>query len=162
MLRLPLSVSPYQMINILTGLVIVMVFIYSGIFSTGDGYYPVECAHISVYGEDCPTCGLSRSFSEMVRGNFSSASEYNRNGPLLFAFFISQLLLRTIAGLVLHRMERTGAGNTGVVNAPSEGRSGTRYRGSADLKKKTLVLSDAAVSFVLFIVCFRNLLVFWQ
>ncbi len=162
MLRLPLSVSPYQMINILTGLVIVLVFIYSGIFNTGDGYYPVECAHVSVYGEDCPTCGLSKSFSEMIRGNFSSASEYNRNGPLLFAFFVSQLFLRTIAGVLLLRMERISTGNTGVINAPSESRSGTRYRGSADLNKKTLVLSDAAVSFVLFIACFRNLLVFWQ
>jgi len=162
MLRLLLSVSPYQMINILTGLVIVMVFIYSGIFSTDDDYYPVECAHVSVYGEDCPTCGLSRSFSEMVRGNFSSASEYNRNGPLLFVFFVSQLFLRTIAGLVLHRMEKIGAGNKGVISTPSESRSGARYSSSADLKKKTLVLSDAAVSFVLFIVCFRNLLIFWQ
>ena len=160
--RLPLSFSPYQMINILTGLVIVMVFIYSGIFSTGDGYYPVECAHVSVYVEDCRTCGLSRSFSEMVRGNFSSASEYNRNGPLLFAFFVSQLFMRAIAGLVLHRIEKTGTGNSGVINAQSESRSGTRYPGSADQKKKTLVFSDAAVSFVLFIACFRNLLVFWQ
>ena len=150
------------MINILTGLIIVLVFIYSGIFGTGDDYYPVECAHVSFYGEDCPTCGLSRSFSEMVRGNFSSASEYNRNGPLLFTFFVSQLFMRAVAGLVLHRMGRTGAGYTGVINAPSESRSGTGYRGSADQKKKTLVLSDAAVSFVLFIVCFRNLLVFWQ
>jgi hypothetical protein len=150
------------MINILTGLVIVMVFIYSGIFSTDDDYYPVDCAHVSVYGEDCPTCGLSRSFSEMVRGNFSSASEYNRNGPLLFVFFVSQLFMRTIAGLVLHRMERTGTGNTGLINIPLKGRSGTRYPGSADLKKKTVVLSDAVTSFVLFIVCFRNLLIFWQ
>ncbi len=162
MLRLPLSVSPYQLINILTGLVIVLIFTYSGIFNTGDGYYPVECAHVSIYGEDCPTCGLSKSFSEMVRGNFSSASEYNRNGPLLFAFFISQLFLRTIAGVLLLRMERISTGNPGVINAPSESRSGARYRSSADLKKKTLVLSDAAISFFLFIVCFRNLLVFWQ
>ena len=162
MLRLPLSVSPYQMINILTGLVIVMVFIYSGIFNTGDGYYPVECAHVSIYGEDCPTCGLSKSFSEMVKGNFSSASEYNRNGPLLFAFFISQLFLRTIAGVFLLRMERISTRNPGEINAPLESRSGTRYPGSADQKKKTLIFSDAAVSFVLFIVCFRNLLVFWQ
>ncbi len=161
MLRLPLSFSPYQMINILTGLVIVLIFIYSGIFSTGDGYYPVECAHISIYGEDCPTCGLSRSFSEMVRGNFSSASEYNRNGPLLFAFFISQLFLRTIAGVFLLRMERISTVNPGVINAPSESRSNIRGHCSADQKKKTLVFSDAAVSFVLFIVCFRNLLVLW-
>ncbi len=162
MLRLPLSVSPYQMINILTGLAIVLIFVYSGIYNTGDSYYQVECAHISIYGEDCPTCGLSRSFSEMVRGNFSAASDYNRNGPLLFAFFVSQLVMRTIAGVLLLRMERISTGKKRLINAPSESRSGTRYRGSANLKKKTLVLSDAAASFVLFFVCFRNLLVFWQ
>ncbi len=150
------------MINLMTGLIIVLIFIYSGIFNTGDGYYQVECAHIAIYGEDCPTCGLSRSFSEMVRGNFSSASEYNRNGPLLFAFFAFQLFMRTIAGVLLLRMERISTGNTGVISTPSESRSGTRYRLSVDMKKKTLVLSDAAASFVLFFVCFRNLLVFWQ
>lgn len=143
-------------------MIIALVFIYSGIFIAGNGYYMVECAHVSYYGEDCQTCGLTRSFSEMVRGNFSSASDYNRNGPLIFTFFVSQLFMRAIAGLVLHRIGRTGAGDTGVINTLSESRSGTGYSGSADLKRKALALSDATVSFVLFIVCFRNLLVFWH
>ena len=157
-----LSFSSYQMINILTGLIIVLIFIYSIIFITGSTDYPVECAHISYYGEDCQTCGLSRSFSEMLRGNFYSASEYNRNGPLLFAFFLFQLFMRTIAGFILQRIGRTGAGDREVINAPSASSSGTIYSGSADLKRKTLGLSDAVVSFVLFVVCFRNLLIFWQ
>ncbi len=157
-----LSVSPYQMVNLLTGLAIILVFIYSGIFDSGNGYYPVECAHISIYGDDCTTCGLSRSFSEMVRGNFESAAGYNRNGPLIFGFFAFQLIMRIIAGLILLRTDMIRIRFSGKDERYSRGYANTRKTDPANRKEKILIVSDSVLSAILFIFCFRNLLIFWH
>lgn len=135
--------SPYQMINISTGALIVLIFAYSAIFGAGGDSYPVECTHVSLLGKECPTCGLSRSFTEMTRGNISEARELNVNGPLLFGFFASQLLLRVLAGSVLMSI------NKGDVPALQERRV------------SNLVMADAVLSVLLFLVSFRFLLVFW-
>jgi hypothetical protein len=135
----PIHSRSYQAINILTGSLIVVVFLYSGFHSPDDGNHPVECVHVAVYGGECSTCGLSRSFSMVARGNIASAIEYNRNGPLLFAFFGSQLLLRAIAGGLIFVAGRRRP----ILPVP------------------VLARADAVVSVVLFIICFRFLLVFW-
>ena len=162
MSRISLFTSPYQTVNILTGIVIITVFIYSGLFGTGYYDYPVECAHVSLYGEDCPTCGLSRSFSEMIRGNIDESLRYNKNGPLIFIFFASQLILRTIAGILLFHWVRI-KGNQ-YLKATRSGIKRSREPGSSKTAKKinAMVLSDAVISIALFLFCFRNLLFFWQ
>ena len=162
MSRISLFTSPYQSINILTGIVIITVFIYSGLFGTGYYDYPVECAHVSLYGEDCPTCGLSRSFSELIRGNLNESLRYNKNGPLIFVFFASQLILRTIAGILLFHWDRIKGNQHLVATQPVI--KGSRVPVSSKTAKKinTLVVSDAVVSMTLFLFCFRNLLFFWQ
>lgn len=138
-----MTASPYQMINILTGVVIVLIFAYSAFFgATGDGY-PVECAHVSFYGKECQTCGLSQSFTGMTKGNIADARELNINGPLLFGFFALQLLLRVVAGSILFSINR--------VEAPS-----IRER-----RVNILVIADAVVSVALFLISFRFLLIFW-
>jgi hypothetical protein len=135
--------SPYQMINIVTGFVIVLIFAYSAIFGvTGDGY-PVECAHVSFYGKECPSCGLSQSFTEMTKGNVAEARELNINGPLLFGFFALQLLLRIVAGSIL-------------VSINGVETSAIRLR-----RVNFLIIADAVVSILLFLVSFRFLLIFW-
>ncbi len=131
------------MINIVTGFVIVLIFAYSAIFgATGDGY-PVECAHVSFYGKECPSCGLSQSFTEMTKGNVAEARELNINGPLLFGFFASQLLFRILAGSILFSIK------------------GIEAEASRARKVNILVLTDATVSVVLFLLSFRFLLIFW-
>ncbi len=131
--------SPYQMVNITTGLLIISVFAYAALYNSPADGYPIECAHLAVSGHECSTCGLSRSFSEMVRGNYHSANAYNRNGPLLFGFFASQLFIRSSLGIILYRARNR------------------QPRVSAQF----LARADAAVSLLLFVVCFRYLLVFW-
>ncbi len=131
--------SPYQAINILTGLLIICVLGYSAFYSYDHREHPVGCAHVTVAGLECSTCGLSQSFSMMIRGDYASAAEYNRNGPLLFGFFAGQFFLRALAGALIYR---TG-------------------RQRPQFPVRAVAWSDAAVSFVLFIICFRFLLVFW-
>jgi hypothetical protein len=126
--------SPYLLINILTGMAIIAIIAIPAVFSSGN--YPVECAHVTYSGAECSSCGLSRSFTEMTRGNFTGAAGYNTNGPWLFGFFTLQLAMRFVSGFMIWR---------------SGGRS-IPY----------IVVTDITLSALLFLICFRYLLIFWQ
>ena len=93
--------ASYNIINLIIAGVIIVIFIYSGIFSASENAYPVQCVHEKVSGLSCPSCGLSRSFSAMVRFDFEKASEFNTYGPRVFLFFVLQLVLRVSNILVL-------------------------------------------------------------
>jgi preprotein translocase subunit SecY len=84
----------YLKINLILAGVIVLVFAYSGIFSPDTNNYPVVCIHEKLTGEPCFSCGLSHSFSLIVRGRISEAYEWNKYGLQVFFFFLFQLLLR--------------------------------------------------------------------
>ncbi len=147
------------MVNILAGSAIILIFAYSAIFSADSGNYPVECVHVAAYGQQCPTCGISHSFSEIIRGNISSAAGYNRNGPLLFGFFFFQLLLRTVTGGILTRMGGRKSPASRVVAEAGNYRPDAPEENPAGRKVKILAWSDAAISLILFLFCFRHLLV---
>jgi hypothetical protein len=89
-----LSEEPYHIINIVLAGVIVFVLVYSGIFSPEKDNYPVVCIHERLTGEPCFSCGLSHSFSLIVRGRIAEAYEWNQYGMRVFLFFAAQLLLR--------------------------------------------------------------------
>jgi hypothetical protein len=84
----------YLKINLILAGVIVLVIAYSGIFSPDANNYPVVCIHEKLTGEPCFSCGLSHSFSLIVRGRIAEAYEWNRYGLQVFFFFFFQLLLR--------------------------------------------------------------------
>ena len=89
-----LTDEPYHVINIILAGVIVMVIAYSGIFSPEKNNYPVVCIHEKLSGETCFSCGLSHSFSLILRGRIGEAYEWNQYGMRVFLFFISQLIFR--------------------------------------------------------------------
>lgn len=84
----------YHIINIIFASVIVMVLAYSVFFSPEKNNYPVVCLHEKLTGEPCFSCGLSHSFSLILRGRISEAFEWNQYGMRVFLFFISQLFFR--------------------------------------------------------------------
>lgn len=86
--------QPYLIINIFFAGVILLVMAYSGIFSPVKGDYPVACIHERLTGEPCISCGLSHSFSLILRGKISEALNWNIYGLRVFLFFASQLILR--------------------------------------------------------------------
>lgn len=137
--RFQIFSSPYQAVNVLTGMLIVFILGYSAFYGQDHRDHPVECVHVAINGQECSTCGLSQSFSLMIRGNYSPAMEYNRNGPLLFGFFAVQLFLRTFAGTVIYLVRRR----------------------KFLLPVTAIAWSDGVLSLALFLVCFRFLLVFW-
>jgi hypothetical protein len=93
-LKAGLRNEPYLIINIILAGVILLIIAYSGIFSPDKNNYPVVCIHEKLTGEPCVSCGLSHSFSLIVRGKIDEAHNWNRYGMQIFLFFAAQLLLR--------------------------------------------------------------------
>jgi hypothetical protein len=88
--------SPYLKINIVFAGVIMLVLAYSGIFSPDKNNYPVICIHEKLTGLPCFSCGLSHSFSLIIRGRVAEAYQWNIYGMRVFLFFVSQLFMRIL------------------------------------------------------------------
>jgi len=123
--------EPYLTVNLIIAGIILLIFIYSGIFSPVKNNYPVVCIHEKLTGKPCASCGLSHSFSLIVRGKISEARIWNENGLRVFIFFAGQFLMRIFFSIF-------------YLKKPENGRE--------------LILFDSAVSFMLFIVCFLPLI----
>lgn len=93
-LKVRYSKEPYLLINIIFAGVIMLVFAYSGIFSPEKDNYPITCIHEKLTGEPCVSCGLSHSFSLIVRGRVDEAYQWNRYAMRIFLFFAAQLIMR--------------------------------------------------------------------
>jgi hypothetical protein len=88
--------EPYLIVNLFFAGVILLVIVYAGIFSPENNNYPVACIHERLTGEPCISCGLSHSFSLILRGRINEAYQWNIYGMRVFLFFISQLILRVV------------------------------------------------------------------
>ena len=95
-LRVRLRNEPYIIINIFFAGLILLIIAYSGIFSAEKDNYPVVCLHEKLTGEPCFSCGLSHSFSLIVRGKLNEAIQWNQYGIRVFLFFILQLIMRVV------------------------------------------------------------------
>lgn len=97
----------YIIVNIIFTGVILLILAYSGIFSPEKNNYPVICIHEKITGEPCFSCGLSHSFSLILRGRLNEAYLWNVYGMRVFLFFISQLLLRVTYSMFYIRFSET-------------------------------------------------------
>jgi hypothetical protein len=97
------AVFSYKLINYIFAGIIVMIFTYSGIFSPQANNYPVSCIHEQITGLSCPSCGMSHSFSYIIRGDIKEAVDWNIYGPRVFLFFLFQLIMRISILVLLKR-----------------------------------------------------------
>ena len=88
--------EPYLIINLVFAGVMLIIFAYSGIFSPDKNNYPVVCIHEKITGMPCFSCGLSHSFSLILRGRISEAYNWNAYGMRVFIFFAGQLVMRFV------------------------------------------------------------------
>ena len=123
--------KPYHIINFVLAGIILCIIIYSALFSAEKNNHPIPSFYEEISGEHSPSSGLSRSFSEIVRGRFESAREYNQYGISIFIFFLVQFLLRIIISFILQK----------------------KY-----ISLRILVINDIVLSIFLFIICFRGLI----
>ena len=106
-LQAKLKNEPYLVVNIVLAGVILLIMAYSGIFSPVKDNYPVVCIHEKITGQPCVSCGLSHSFSLILRGRIDEAYQWNRYGMRIFLFFAGQFLLRIIFSLLYARYPST-------------------------------------------------------
>jgi hypothetical protein len=74
--------------------ILTLIFIYSLIFKAGENAHPVPSAYTLATGLESPGTGLSRAFSELIRGDFDGALNYNQHAYRLFFFFLYLWLSR--------------------------------------------------------------------
>jgi hypothetical protein len=121
----------YHIINTILAGIILMVFIYSGLFSAGnkESNHPIPSFYENLTGEPAPSSGLSRAFSEIVRGNLESARNYNPDSLLIFSFFLIQFVQRILVSILLFKQT-------------------VRFR--------ALLTADVTISILLFLYCFKG------
>jgi hypothetical protein len=100
--------EPYLVINTIFAGVILLILAYSGIFSPEKDNYPVTCIHEKLTGLPCVSCGLSHSFSLIVRGRIEEAYQWNIYGMRIFLFFVAQLILRVAFSFFYLKYPDTG------------------------------------------------------
>jgi hypothetical protein len=86
--------QPYIIINLILSGIILLILLYSGIFSPSADNYPVVCIHEVITGEPCFSCGLSHSLSLIIRGRLNEALQWNVYGMRVFLFFTAQFFMR--------------------------------------------------------------------
>jgi hypothetical protein len=106
-LRIRQSIGTYITVNTIFAGVILLIFAYSGIFSPVRDNYPVICIHEKLTGELCASCGLSHSFSLILRGKVAEAYQWNHYGMRIFLFFAAQLILRVAFSIYYRRYADT-------------------------------------------------------
>lgn len=86
----------YLKINLILAGVVIGIMVYSGFYSPYENKYPVKCIHERLTGQQCASCGISHSFSLILRGRIGEANEWNPYGMRVFIFFAAQLLMRLL------------------------------------------------------------------
>lgn len=128
-------VLPYPKINIIFAGIILVILVYSGVFSSGKDNHPIPSFYELAKHKPSPSRGLSRSFSEIMRFRFESAAAFNSNGLRIFLFFFIQLFLRLGFTCIYLR---------------------------SSISKTLLVSLDIGISVGLFLYAFWNFLAFWK
>jgi hypothetical protein len=95
--------EPYLKINLVFAGVILLLFLYSGFFSPDSNNYPVVCIQEKLTGKECFSCGLSHSFSLILRGRIDEAYRWNQYGMRVFLFFFAQLFMRMVFSVIYLR-----------------------------------------------------------
>ena len=123
--------EPYLIVNFSLAAIIILIFVYAAVFSPDRNDYPVVCMHEKLTGEQCASCGLSHSFSLIVRGRISEALDWNPYGLKVFLFFALQLAMRVACSASYSR-------NPGI--------------------GKKLIILDVSISSLMFLVAFMPFL----
>lgn len=126
---MPVEQRTYVLVNIILAGVIIMVMVYSGLFTAEGERHPVPSFYEALTGEPSPSAGMSRAFSELVRGRIDPARNYNEDSPLIFAFFLVQLVQRITVTLLIRK---------------------------AFFPLKAILWPDIALSLGIFIYCFKG------
>jgi hypothetical protein len=102
-----LATFPYLIINSIFILIVLGVLLYSAVFSAAENNHPIPSTLEILKEKKDISSGLSRSFSELVRGRITSARKFNKHGPRIFLFFLLQLLMRPFFSFIFMRSHQS-------------------------------------------------------
>lgn len=91
----------YIWINGIFAGIILAIFVYSIIYKPNENEHPIKCIHQELLGGKCPTCGMSRGFSALIRGHVDDALAFQQNCLSVFFFFGIQLVFRISIIIIL-------------------------------------------------------------
>lgn len=97
--------NPYQIINLTFLGIILLIFLYSVLFSPEKNNYPIKSSYTAITGKTSISSGLSHGFSCIVRGRFEQAVGFNPYSIQLFSFFTIQFFMRLIILIYICRIE---------------------------------------------------------
>jgi hypothetical protein len=123
--------NSYPIINLILAGVILVIFVYSAIPQAGRENLSISSQYKILTGKEANSSGLSRAFSQIIRFNFKEANQYNENSLEVFLFFLLQFIMRILFYFLYPLITKT----------------------------KILIRSDIAVSVILFLICFKDLIV---
>lgn len=96
-----LAKQNYKIINLSLAGIILVIFMYSGLYSPEESKYPIPSFYTQITNKTSPSTGLSRSFSAIVRGNLTLAKIFNPYGIQIFLFFAFQFVFRVFSFLLI-------------------------------------------------------------
>ncbi len=123
---------PYSIINLCMITILLLLFVYSGIFSPEKNNYPIQSACIALPDGDCISTGMSRAFSAIVRLHFREAIQYNPYSIRVFTFFFLQFLFRISTFVIFVRKT---------------------------ISLKILILTDVIVSLIIYVILFQHFII---
>lgn len=89
----------YLILNAILLALIICVFVYSYFFDSSS--FQLRCIYKTYFGIECPSCGLTRSFSALLHFDISKSLSYNKFGWQIFLFLFFELLSRLILILIV-------------------------------------------------------------
>ena len=100
-----MSIKSYFLVNLIFAILLVIIFVYSGIFDPKQDKYFIKCIHTELLGRKCSTCGMSHGFSSILRGNINDALKFQPNSVPIFEFFAIQLSMRLLLIFLLKKSD---------------------------------------------------------
>lgn len=96
-----LAKQNYKIINLCLATIILLIFIYSGLFSPKESKHPIPSFYTQITNKNSPSTGLSRSFSAIIRGNLKLSKTYNPYALPIFLFFALQFIFRVFSIFII-------------------------------------------------------------
>ncbi|NOU62150.1 DUF2752 domain-containing protein [Marinifilum sp. JC070] len=126
-------VPTYRIINLIFAIIILLIFLYSALYSHKEVNHPIPSVFSEITGSESPSTGLSRAFSALMQCDVKSARELNSYALQIFLFFVFQLVFRTFNFFLTKT-------NFSWIN--------------------TYILADITLSILFFLLAFRPLILF--